>query len=87
MAKLFKNLTKQQKLVLWLESLGYSQIECRTAKYIAMQRVPGGVVWFIGKAGAFRKSIKGTITDSVSKTPDPVRFGEFCKMKEDRYVS
>lgn len=80
--KLFKSLTIQMKLKLWLESLGYVEAETRTSKYIAMKH-PGKerLTYFLGKSGAFRISEKG-ITDSYSMAPNKEKFGKFCEGQE-----
>lgn len=79
MAKLFKNWTKQEKLCAWLKSMGYEEVETRTAKYRALRKELHGVTYFIGKAGAFRKSMKGTVSDSISTTPNMAKFEAWCK--------
>jgi hypothetical protein len=73
MTKLFKNLTSQARLVLWLESMGYTQTDTKSSKYIALTKPGmGDARYFIGKAGAFRRG--PNVTNSVSLTP----LSSFC---------
>lgn len=80
MAKLFKNWTKQAKLVAWFESKGYSVVPCRTSKYIAMRKDNQDRTFFLGKAGAVRCSNHGIISDSTSVGIEESGFRSFCML-------
>lgn len=80
MTKLFKNLTIQARLVLWLESKGYIQTDAKSSKYIALTKPGmGDARYFIGKAGAFRRGTSAT--NSISTTPAPT-FQTWCNEQE-----
>lgn len=81
MAKLFKNWTKQMKLVAWLESMGYVQIETKSSKYIAMKK-GDSATFFLGKAGAFRGSRFGKASMSTPANYNIDEFQAFCSSQE-----
>ncbi len=83
--KLFKNLTLQQKISLYLLSLGCIRVQCKTRKYFCFHVNPDRY-YFIGSAGAVRvnnhKAVSGStsITDRMKKTVK--KWAEFKNPKE-----
>ena len=75
MAKLFKNLTKREKMVRYLSLRGFKQVESHTRKYIVMVS-PKGENFYLGKSGAVRRGT--SIAKSWSMT-DKVDWPEIDK--------
>jgi hypothetical protein len=83
-AKPFKKWTRQEKIVAWLKSLGYTEIAHRTNKYVALEKRYGefSKTYFVGHSGALRRSLTGKVSDSVSITLNREKFKTFCIDRE-----
>lgn len=84
--KKFKNWTKQQKMVAWLESRGYRIIPSPTRKAVCLSKAFswGTNNYFISKVGTVRTVAgdKPVFGDSWSVKLDETKLGAFCSRME-----
>lgn len=69
--------TLQQRLVSYLTTLGFRQVECRSSKYIELFS-PKGNHYFIGKLGAFRG---GSSASNSHAIPDSTKARIIAQME------
>lgn len=64
--KSFKNMTLQNKFLVYFNGLGYRPVKSRASKYVVMFN--GTQYIFLGKAGAVRVNSRNSATGSQSYT-------------------